>query len=538
MNNDDFKSLLTSGSLSARTTPSNTSISKEKRYSARDVDALDRESRKQSKGKRGGGRGAKSGDATEKAPPTYRDRAAERREEIAAEAAAAQADPTVSSALYGVPGTATATHTTTSTGTGTSGVNQVFTSFTPFVPVISTAQSGVRGDAADNEYTIEQSKFLGGSVDNTHKVRGLDFNLLRKVRADAIADMSSSAHSSAGGGVKSFVTRVDKDSTTHPNSMKESAPLLGGVVTCTSTGSRTIHSTNANPNPIYNHVLPNTVPGLRAPVPAHASVSGKGSASSDSTSVDMASDDSIGRTISQLITSRQYPYQCQHASSSTSTSTSGSNSSTAWIEGLRAMAISNDNSTICVATQYQVTAMAKSSRGGGVGTGMGATRAGLALSRIAYEFKLSHSRSRTDNTSTTDYSDDMYIPTQINKTRSVGRNSGSGSDSTVMIASAHIVTSYPLQKELIGKIKKALDALSDTSSSILAAGGGGRGQDQNLGKHSKKRRKPDSERVEQQKQKEKEREQHVASTATFDDDDDDIFSGAGEYVPVGAIQRS
>ncbi|EEH57657.1 uncharacterized protein MICPUCDRAFT_11850, partial [Micromonas pusilla CCMP1545] len=43
---------------------------------------------------------------------------------------------------------------------------------------------GDRGGAALEGLSIEESKFLGGDVEHTHLVKGLDFALLKKVRAE------------------------------------------------------------------------------------------------------------------------------------------------------------------------------------------------------------------------------------------------------------------------------------------------------------------------------------------------------------------
>jgi hypothetical protein len=53
-------------------------------------------------------------------------------------------------------------------------------------PPAATAQTPnllVNVDQAKAALVREQSKFLGGDVDHTHLVKGLDFSLLRKVRS-------------------------------------------------------------------------------------------------------------------------------------------------------------------------------------------------------------------------------------------------------------------------------------------------------------------------------------------------------------------
>ena len=42
-----------------------------------------------------------------------------------------------------------------------------------------------------NAVTVEESKFLGGDVDHTHLVKGLDYALLQKVRKHIFQPMSS-----------------------------------------------------------------------------------------------------------------------------------------------------------------------------------------------------------------------------------------------------------------------------------------------------------------------------------------------------------
>ena len=38
----------------------------------------------------------------------------------------------------------------------------------------------------NRERTIEESKFLGGDIEHTHLVKGLDYALLRKTRASKV----------------------------------------------------------------------------------------------------------------------------------------------------------------------------------------------------------------------------------------------------------------------------------------------------------------------------------------------------------------
>lgn len=40
------------------------------------------------------------------------------------------------------------------------------------------------GNSSNTSISIEESKFLGGDVQHTHLVKGLDFALLKKVRSD------------------------------------------------------------------------------------------------------------------------------------------------------------------------------------------------------------------------------------------------------------------------------------------------------------------------------------------------------------------
>lgn len=42
-----------------------------------------------------------------------------------------------------------------------------------------------------NAVTVEESKFLGGDVDHTHLVKGLDYALLQKVRERTIQPIAS-----------------------------------------------------------------------------------------------------------------------------------------------------------------------------------------------------------------------------------------------------------------------------------------------------------------------------------------------------------
>eukprot|EP00605_Chrysophyceae_sp_TOSAG23-4_P001841 GSChrysophyteH1.ASY1.ANO1.2033.1 assembled CDS len=56
--------------------------------------------------------------------------------------------------------------------------------------------SGPNEDEEIERYSIDKSKFLGGDVENTHLVRGLDFSLLRKVRAELENNAASATASS------------------------------------------------------------------------------------------------------------------------------------------------------------------------------------------------------------------------------------------------------------------------------------------------------------------------------------------------------
>jgi hypothetical protein len=100
----------------------------------------------------------------------------------------------------------------------------------------------VGGSAANDSdpagLSIEESKFMGGDVEHTHLVKGLDFALLQKVRAEQAArdeDVANEqaeaqraaataasvvVHTSLGRALHSFVTGA------HPRVLPASVPLL------------------------------------------------------------------------------------------------------------------------------------------------------------------------------------------------------------------------------------------------------------------------------------------------------------------------
>lgn len=59
----------------------------------------------------------------------------------------------------------------------------------------TVAQLGGREDLVQQQHrvTIAQSKYLGGDIEHTHLVKGLDFALLQKTRADLSASEASVA---------------------------------------------------------------------------------------------------------------------------------------------------------------------------------------------------------------------------------------------------------------------------------------------------------------------------------------------------------
>ena len=52
------------------------------------------------------------------------------------------------------------------------------------------------GGPANNlaNLTVEETKFLGGDMEHTHLVKGLDYALLNKVRPDPVTNMSTSSN--------------------------------------------------------------------------------------------------------------------------------------------------------------------------------------------------------------------------------------------------------------------------------------------------------------------------------------------------------
>jgi len=150
--NDDFRKLLTAKPMRATTTTTGGGGGR------------GHGGRKKSGGGRGRGGGKKTAGAKEDDGGGYRDRAKERREREDAEGEEEE------DAGVGLAGNRPTRGVFERDGGGASG----------------------RGEAEDDkEYarlkSIEESKYLGGDVERTHLVKGLDFALLRKVRGD-IAD--------------------------------------------------------------------------------------------------------------------------------------------------------------------------------------------------------------------------------------------------------------------------------------------------------------------------------------------------------------
>ena len=71
---------------------------------------------------------------------------------------------------------------------------------------------------------IEQSKYLGGDVEHTHLVKGLDFALLKKVRAEQEAAEAAKAKKADEASAKQTVARRAQLLPTRKD--KTGAPLL------------------------------------------------------------------------------------------------------------------------------------------------------------------------------------------------------------------------------------------------------------------------------------------------------------------------
>ena len=60
------------------------------------------------------------------------------------------------------------------------------------------AQGGHDLAAQAHRVTIDQSKFLGGDIEHTHLVKGLDFALLQKMRSELAADEAAKSPAAVG----------------------------------------------------------------------------------------------------------------------------------------------------------------------------------------------------------------------------------------------------------------------------------------------------------------------------------------------------
>ena len=66
------------------------------------------------------------------------------------------------------------------------GINKDYADHDDLVSAYQNAAAPVGGDgtAAARQQQIEESKFLGGDIEHTHLVKGLDYALLQKIRDD------------------------------------------------------------------------------------------------------------------------------------------------------------------------------------------------------------------------------------------------------------------------------------------------------------------------------------------------------------------
>jgi hypothetical protein len=177
----------------------------------------------------------------------------------------------------------------------------------------------------------------------------------------------------------------------------------------------------------------------------------------------------------------------------------------------------------------------------------------MALSRVAYEFKLLSLSASEASGNPLD-----GVPTQVYRAARIGSgkggigalhatDSGSGSSGSGSGRSRFAVSQSGLSPLLIRKVRDVLNA----AAAVAAAGAAGKGRVHEG--PDKKRRKPDAGEGGAEDSKLSifsETSAHpglhgskptantkpaAAVVANADDDDDDIFSGAGDYVPVGAL---
>ena len=165
---------------------------------------------------------------TSEAPegPTYRDRAKERREEANPDYAGDQGDPI--GTLTGIPG----------------------------------GLPGVANHEELRQLSIEESKFLGGDVEHTHLVKGLDFALLRKVRAELsenVKDEEYHAKHGSGSGSSSRGANIGA-----PLSVSSRDGLAGQV----SADGKVCSFRTPMARSVYDLVV-NTSTTLSVPVPRH-----------------------------------------------------------------------------------------------------------------------------------------------------------------------------------------------------------------------------------------------------------------------------
>lgn len=282
MNNADFKKLLASEDLSRRESKD--------RFSLNDVEHLDRENRREGRIKvrsagKARGKTEESGKHDASNAPKYRDRAAERRRE---------------------------------------------------------EDMGVQPELI-SQFSIEQSKFLGGDIEHTHLVRGLDFNLLRKTRGDQPISLA-----------------YNLDDTSDSNRIISNIHNLNGMSKVEPTAHGLLQTGTLPPGYAAHHARP-LPPGMISVVPAPVS-------EGDKTPVHNVP---IWHTLGDLILSRGTAHDAPHLH--VSDATSDKMPAHNWIQGMRMLSIAPESGAIGPACNP---------------LGNGTSRAGIALARLRYEFNL------------------------------------------------------------------------------------------------------------------------------------------------------
>jgi len=201
------------------------------------------------------------------------------------------------------------------------------------------------------DYTLEQSKFLGGDLESTHLVRGLDFNLLRKTRGDAPESLSLGSLSSSSSS-SSFQQDVYLPDVSQSASRGVGGARLGGG-----------NSRSFLPSAMHTGAAAKALPpGMTQPSLKDRSASKAASAApikaGPATQVVL----SIGEKIQLRLSHRQGQEQGQ---------VQGHGQRKSWIDGIKEMSIHPETCKVGpVATPVS----------------SGVTRHGIALARLRYDF--------------------------------------------------------------------------------------------------------------------------------------------------------